>query len=468
MNKLIRIATILSLTLVFSSVKAQTVSPVDFMRTNPYQMKTNPAADLPYESVMSILIGDIGYDFQNTSLHYNNLFDFNLIGQPTAINLRKFADSFKKDNYLGFGAHVDFFTLYRRLNKGMLTVNYGFKVQSDVKYNNGLFKLLGYGNSFFVGEDNPVDISMNVNATAYQEVAVGYQLKINEKLSLGARAKLLLGMANVTTDACSIKLFTDPDSYALRLRENVAMRACLPRVLYVNEEGQFMANGRFGIGDLFNNPGLGFDLGAEYRINDQFSVMAAVNDLGFIHWGLNDIGFTSQLNDAGQFYDDGDFLFNGLNAEQWGNIISDQSYREQFLDTLSQYFQLGFAQIESYNRALNTNMLLRGSYDLDPNNRFSAQLQGCFYGSGFRPAMTLAYNGYFFEMLDLCVTYTMMPHSYGNFGLGLSVNLFDTCNIYLATNNAFAFFRPLNAKGLNGRMGIVFTLNPKVKNDEFE
>jgi len=272
----------------------------------------------------------------------------------------------------------------------------------------------------------------------------------------------------VTTDVCNIQLFTDPDSYALRLRENIAVKAGLPRVFYVNDEGQFMANGLIGVGDLFNNPGLGLDLAAVYRIDDQFSVVAAVTDLGFIHWGLNNVGFTSQLNDAGQFYDEGDFLFNGLSAEQWGNIISDESYREQFLDTLSQYFQMELAPMESYNTSLNTNMLLRGSYDLDANNRFSAQMQGRFYGSGFRPALTLAYNGNFYEMLDVCVTYTMMPHSYDNFGLGVSARLFKACNIYLTTSNALGFLRPLNTSGMNAQMGLVITLNAKDKDAEFE
>ena len=68
MNKLYKATTILSLVFAFSFVKAQTVSPIDFMRMNPYQMNANPATDLPYESVMSLLIGDIGLNVQNTSL----------------------------------------------------------------------------------------------------------------------------------------------------------------------------------------------------------------------------------------------------------------------------------------------------------------------------------------------------------------------------------------------------------------
>ena len=60
MKKSYRFVAVLALLFACVSVKAQLVSPVDFMRLNPYQMNANPATDLPYESVMSLVIGNIG------------------------------------------------------------------------------------------------------------------------------------------------------------------------------------------------------------------------------------------------------------------------------------------------------------------------------------------------------------------------------------------------------------------------
>ncbi len=439
------------------SVQAQEVSPVDFMRYNPYQMNANPATDLPYSSVMSLVIGNIGLDVQNTTLRYDNCFDFDAQGRPATLNLRQLANSLKEDNYAGFDASVDLFTLYKRLKKGMITINYGVKVQGDVRYNDGLFQLLGYGNSAFVGYDNPAKVNMDINAMGYQELAVGYQWNVTEQLSLGGRAKLLFGVANVKTDAFDAQLYTDPDTYALRLKENVAMKAAMPNVIYVNEAGQLKADGPFSMGELFRNPGFGIDFAAEYRFNDQFSAVAAVRDLGFIHWGKNNISMTGQLNDAGQFYDNGDFLYEGLNVNQVQSLFSDDWYRERFLDTLQRYFQVEFSPMEKYNTALNTSLLLRGNYDLDARNRFSAQVQGRFMGSGFRPALTLAYCGSFWNNFNVCATYTMMPHSYDNIGLGVSA-MIETCNIYLTTNNLIGLFTPLNMSAFNAQVGIVFNL----------
>lgn len=457
MKRLFGIIAVFSVVSAFQSARAQEVSPADFMLLNPYQMNANPAADLPYQSVMSLVIGNIGLDVQNTSLRYDNFFDFDAQGRPATINLRRLANSLKEDNYLGVDACLDLFTLYRRPKKGMITINYGIKVQGNVRYNDGLFKLLGYGNSAFVGEEHPATVSMDVNAKAYQEVAVGYQWNMTEQLSLGARGKLLFGLVNVSTDVFDAQLFTDPDSYALRLRENIAMKIAMPNVVYVDNAGQLKADGPFSMGELFRNPGLGIDLAADYRFNEQFSAVAAIRDLGFIHWGKNNIGITGKVNDAGQFYDEDSFLLDGLDVDVLRRVISDNLYREQFLDTLQRYFQLEYAPLEKYTTALNTSLLLRGNYDLDANNRFSAQLQGRFSGSGFRPAFTLAYCGSFFDNFNVCATYTMSPDSYDNLGLGLSA-MIETCNIYLTTNNLIGLFKPLNTSGFNVHLGIVFNL----------
>ena len=451
-----------------TTTMAQEVSPVDFMRMNPYQMKANPATDLPYESVMSLVIGNSSMDVQNTSLRFDNCFDFDAQGHPSVVNLRKLANSAKVNNYLGVNANIDLFTLYRRFNKGMLTINYGIKAQTDAKCNDGLFKLLGYGNSAFVGNDNPVQINPNVNANVYQELAVGYQLNVDEKLSVGGRAKLLFGFGNIRTEAFDARLYTDPDSYALRLEDNIAVQASMPNAIYVDEQGKLKTNGPFSVGELFRNPGFGLDLGAEYRFNAKISAVAAVTDLGFIHWGKNNMAMKGQINDAGQFYDNGTFLFEGMDVDQLQRIISDEAYREQFLDTLQQYFQLQFSPLQSYNTSLNTNVLLRGNYDLDEHNRFSLQAQCRFYHSGFRPALTVAYNGHFFDKLDVCATYSLMPHSYDNIGLGIAGRMFKTCQVYLTTSNVIGLFNPLNTSGMNVQMGIVFVLRPEDNDHEYE
>ena len=87
-------------------------------------------------------------------------------------------------------------------------------------------------------------------------------------------------------------------------------------------------------------------------------------------------------------------------------------------------------------------------------------------GSGFRPAMTLAYSGSFFRMFDVCATYTMMRGSYANIGAGLAGN-FGIFQIYATTNNVLGFFDPTNGQTLNAQVGVVFNLF-KSDHDSFD
>ena len=446
---------------------AQQVAPVDFMRMNPYQLRTNPATVLPYESVMSILVGNTNLNIQNTTLRYDNFFDFDAQGRPETVNLPKLANSLKKNNFIGVDFDLSFFYFGRKLKHGFLTYEHIIRAQADMSYNKDLFSFAAFGNSAFVGQDNPLDMDLKLNGTLFQEFALGYQWSLSDNLSLGGRAKLLFGVLNANTKTCDVRLFTDPDTYALRLYEDVLVHTSLPST-FTYRDGVLGTGGGFGMSDLFHNPGFGIDLGAEYRFDEKFSAVAAIRDLGFIRWGFNNLRFQSDIQDAGQFYDNGSFLFNGLEISQLQQIFSDEQYKEAFLDSLQQYFHVGIDEGEKYTTLLNTNLMLRGNYDLDANNRFSAQVQGRFYGSGFRPALTFAYNGYFYEKLDVCVTYTMMPNSYDNIGLGISGRLFKTCNIYLTTNNVIGLFTPGNASGMHVQFGIVFTLRPEDKNNEYE
>lgn len=457
MKKLKAILIGLALTMGFVA-QAQEVSPVDFMRLNPYQMKTNMATNLPYSSVMSLVIGNTTLNLQNTTLRYDNLFEFDEHGKPTVMNLRKFADGLNKKNFLGIDSNVELFTLYRSVGKGrgMLTFDWGIKVQGDVSCSDGLFKLFAYGNSAFVGDDNPADINLDLNLKAYRQFAVGYQHNVSNKFSIGVRTKLLFGLANIQTESANVKLFTDPDSYALRIKEDIFVKGCMPSAVQV-KDGNLETSGGFIWRDLYGNQGFGLDLAAEFHINKHFGIVAAVNDIGFISWKANNIMLEGQVEDVGQFYDNGSFLFTGLDSDELELIMTEEDYRDAFSDSLKMYFPTEFKTGEKYITRLNTSALLRGYYDIDGMNRFIVQAQGMFYESGFRPAMTVAYNGTFFNKLDVCATYTIAPGSYDNLGLGLALRL-GTFHIYATTNNIIGCFKPMNTGSMNAQVGIVFNM----------
>ena len=444
---------------------AQSVSPVDFMRNNPRNVFANPSfytADFGY---FDLALGGISLNVQNIGLKYDNFFRFNAQGKPVVLDLNQGVESLRRNGYLNTFANVDVFACGRQTKHGYFTYSHRFRVMESFHYNREALEFLVKGNASFMGPENPANIDFDVSVKAYQEFNFGYQMCLTEKLNVGARVKFLMGYADVKSSAIQLQLMTDPQTYALTVTGDVGVRAALPYEVSMQHGDFSIADSRFNIANLFKNYGTGIDLGAEYRINEQYGVAAAINDLGFIHWNNNSVRFKGGVENGGSLYHDGAFVFTGLTSEQIDAIIDDpEVYFERMMDTLGQYYDLS-SRPASYFSGLNTTMMVRGYYDMTPNHRFSAQLTGYASGIGFRPALTLAYTGSFADRFDVVTTYTMMPGSYANLGLGLSANL-NGALFYVASNNVFGFFNPANISNIHIQFGLSFTAAWKVKREE--
>lgn len=436
---------------------SQEASPVDFMRLNPNSALSNAAADSPYFGYFGMGFGCLSGALRNSGLFYDELFRFDKEGFPVALDLNAVETKLKDWNKLGAGGGVDVFSCGRRLKTGFITFSYRFRMQAGCAFSRDLVTLLAKGNSAFMGAENPADINVEIDAKAFSELNFGYQINLSDKLSLGARLKFLMGFANARSQSINMQLFTDPDSYAISVTDKIDLDVCLPNA-FTFEKGNFkFSDGHFHFGSLFRNPGLGVDLGADYRFNEHFGVSAAVNDLGFIVWKRNAMHIKGNPQNAGALYHDGSVVFNGFDPHQLRLLVNDQEYRQQYLDTLSQYLGLE-GEVQKYTTGLNTSMLLRGYYDIHPDHRATAQLQGWFTGIEFIPALTLAYNATFIDMFDLVATYTATPYCYTNFGLGVGMR-FYYFYLYAATNNVVSVFDPANARQFNVHVGLMFTNN---------
>ena len=460
--KQIRIYTALFFMMALSSMAtAQFVSPVDFMRNNPRASFANPAFYTSDYGFFDLGLGGINIGVQNIGLKYDKFFRFNNNGQPTVLDLDNGVASLRNVNYLNTYANFDIFNCGRRTKYGYFTYTHRFREVESLSYNKDLVQLVANGNSAFLGESNPADINVRIAARAFQEFDFGYQMSLTKELNVGVRLKFLMGFLDAKTKVVNAKLYTDAETYALRLMSNANVNATLP-YQFVQEDGKLkIVDRRFNPANLFKNYGAGIDLGAEYKFNDQWGAAAALNDLGFIRWNNYAINFTGEVQDNGSFYDNGAFVFSGLTSEQVHGIMDDPNYTSALVDSLMGYLQLTPNNLVGYTSGLYTNLMLRGYYDLTPEHRFSAQFTGYNLGLGMKPAMTLAYTGSFAERYDVVATYTMMPGACDNFGIGLSAN-FGGFLMYVATNNIFGFFNPANRGLLNAQFGISFSSGEKI------
>ena len=444
---------------------AQMISPVDFMRNNPRNVFANPAFFTADYGYFDMALGGINIGVQNIGLKYRKFFKLNNKLHPVVLDLNEGVASMRRNNYLNTNVAFDIFNCGRATKHGYFTYSHRFREMETFRYNREFFELAVNGNASFMGEDHPARANYGVAARGYQEFNFGYQMSLTEKLNIGARFKFLMGYADAKSKAMNFKLVTDPDTYALSASGAIDVRATIPYQLSMHNGDVDIVDSRFNIANLFKNYGGGIDLGAEYKINDQIGVAAAVNDLGFIRWNNFSVRFVGQVNDAGDMFDEGSFVFQGLTTEQVQGFIDDPHYFSKLMDTIVHYFDLSSEALTGYTSGLNTTMMVRGYYDLTPEHRFSAQLTGYCSGIGLRPALTLAYTGSFQDKYDVVATYTMMPGNMLNLGVGLSANLGGSL-FYIATNNVFGFINPANTSSLHIQFGLSFTADWKEKRED--
>lgn len=458
-------AAIALMTMMTSTAVAQIVSPVDFMRNNPRNTFANPAFFTADYGYFDFLLGGVNVGLQNTGLKYDKFFRFNAQGQPSVLDLNSGIASLRDKNYLNAYGTLDIFNCGRRTAHGFFTYSHRFRFFETASYTKDLIALVAQGNGSYLGEGNPANINLELSTRMYQEFNFGYQMCLTENLNIGARVKFLMGFIDAKTQAMNMQLFTDPTTYALRLTADADIQAALPYEFTVVDGQLKVVDSRFNIANLFKNYGFGVDLGAEYKINDQFGVAAAVNDLGLIFWRNHPVRFTAGIQDGGHYYDNGAFVFNGLTQNDLDNMMNDPDFASHLIDTLKGYIGITPTALTGYNTGLNTSMMLRGYYDITPEHRVSAQLMGYNMGLGLKPAFTVAYSGSFAENFDVVATYTMMQGSYDNIGIGLSANL-GGFMIYAASNNVLGFFNPANVSQLNLQVGIAFTATDKISRSE--
>lgn len=180
---------------------------------------------------------------------------------------------------------------------------------------------------------------INVGAKSYVELALGHSRQINDKLRLGAKLKFLVGVAsadfqfkNVTVNLASNEKWIISGTATA----DVSMKG----FTYKSEKDQYNdpEKGEYdkitsadvdgaGIGGF----GMAIDLGGVYKINEDWTVNAAVLDLGFINWS-NDM---QAVNRADRFE------FNGFRdlsvSSDHGTTIDDQidNYGDQITDFIN-------------------------------------------------------------------------------------------------------------------------------------
>lgn len=427
----------------------------------------NPAIPTESKIVFGLGISNIGFSAYNSSIRYNNLYGFEN-GKASYIDANKFINSLDEhDNFINTNFSLDIARFGIKVKKLFIDANWRVRYNGEFHYSRDFLGFFINGNGNYLGADNPADFSIGTDINMFSEMSVGLQYAINDKLTIGIRPKLLNGIANISINDDNTYIYTDENTYEMTGDVNINMKASTVLDADINRLSQVGdCLNSIGFSEMFNfkeNLGFGIDLGASYIFNKHIGVAMGVYDLGFIKWKNTKEKHVYKdnvvLNDA--LIDDFENLSN-LNLDLttlYSDLLKD------IWDNDSIY------PGEDYKTSLKTRIMLQGYYEFIPMARFTAIAQMYYVKEKMRPALTIAYSGSFFRLLNVTASYTVSKYAGNSIGAGFGVNL-GPLNIYAVTDNIMILtnlhtstMKMLTSyKSANFRIGMVFTLG-KVKQE---
>lgn len=300
-----------------------------FMQTSNFRHQMNPALiDAPYVSFPFMgninvgATGNIGYKNFIYKLEGNPLYDQTTFMSPT-VSASDFLGGLHDKNRADIYVNYNLFSVGFRGFKGMNIVELNLRSNTNITLPYELFEFMKT-----TGEKEFYQLhDIGARSQNYMELALGHSHRINDRLTVGAKAKFLFGVAYADFKVNQLNLTMNGDEW--RVQGDARLKASVLKSEFDYEGPEKNApDGRRrvkGLDDVsFGMPGFGmaFDLGASYKVMDDLTVSAGLTDLGFISWGK-----TKQASSAG------DYTFSGFNNIYAGsNNTGSNKLGDQFED----------------------------------------------------------------------------------------------------------------------------------------
>jgi hypothetical protein len=408
-------------------------------------------------------LNSVYFHFSNSGFNLNNVFDAlepSGQGDSTAININKLVDVFSKQNFISMRLEQQWLFGGFGIGKHRFTAHISDKVAFRFAYPRDLFSFVIDGNG---GDNLGRDFGFNFGLSArhYRETGIGYSYQWKDHMTLGARVKFLRGLSIVEAAPLNLSITTRPEDYAWQLQSDMRIQTAssLFPLLPVDSNTDYSFNEKRLL-QRNNNRGLGFDLGAQVRLNEKLELSASVIDLGFIRWQENTVTLASR--NPGEV-----FTFDGVrvNSSDTSSDIGD--YFSKIGDSLLTTFRLDTLRGNAFNTALDGQFFLGGQYKVSERAKVNALVYGDFYNRRFYPGLTLGFYWKPFRFADVHITNTMYNRVWFNPGLGFSTRI-GPFQGYFTSDNLFAPLLLSSSRGFSFRFGmnLVFGQPDKKKKEK--
>ncbi len=431
----------------------------------PQTLLANPGSDVQYEWYVGVpLLSGLSVQFGSNGVSAYDLFaknnvDFNdklrlVIASASAkdkIMIQEQIEIFsggiklgdwESNSYLSFGLYQEFNALsYVPKDPAVLALE---------------------GNQNYIGKSFNLD-DINFKSEMLSVWHIGYRKNFNDKVVLGARAKLYSsGFTVNSTDNSGYISTTDQNKNAIYnqiISSNLQVQTSgVSKYLedeYEGNIGKDIAKNTFFNGNL----GLGFDLGLTYYPKKEWQLTASVLDLGFVRHSKDIATYTYK----------GYYKYDGVNPD-----FSNPEEPEDVFDS----FETAIPRDTVYNkfttwRPVKFNASAQYSFGKPRSESCNCDVATAAYQNAFGlqffamsmpktpfVALTAFYQRVFFNQLYFKTTYTVDSFSYTNIGLGVSANL-GRMNIYTLVDNILEYRDVSKANSLSFQFGLNYIIPQK-------
>ncbi|TXC78354.1 DUF5723 family protein [Luteibaculum oceani] len=358
-------------------------------------------------------------------------------------------------NTFGFVGNIDLFSLGFSLGKTYVSLGVRANLDFQTYYSKGLMELVLIGNG---GDNLGKRISLDgsgVDFSAYTEMTIGAAHQVNDKLSVGATAKIIQGQLNINTAELKGGVTTNEEDYSITFDGAIDLR-----MNNLDLDSEDIIDIDKILEGLPNSPnkGFGLDLGATYLVNDKLKVGASILDIGSINWSEENANVYKNPNF--------EFTYQGMDFFDFTSGSSDDGSFTELLDSLSAELKTDRSK-EAYTTKLNTQVILSGGYKITPRSEAGLMVRNYLNRKSAKFAASAYYGVSLKDWITASINASYANRSIANVGAGVSFRL-GTLQLYAMSDNLLGIVSPESAKTVQTRLGMNLIFGKRNMFDETE
>ena len=502
-NKLLSFMKFIGMTFIMTIItlpaNAQFLRTSYFMEGTHYRQQLNPALTPTKGFINLPVIGAVNATVGSTSLGYQDIIDI-IDNGDDFYKSNDFMSRLKDNNTLNVNFSTEILSAGWYKGKNFWSFNIGLRTDIGANLTKSMFQFLHDMDGLeTTWEDQKFNIGgQQLNIQAYTEIGLGLSRQINNRLTVGARVKALLGIGNmemkinkaymnavlpsntrmqefehmqITNIAQVEQLKGEIGDYKAELAVGASLESSFKGLNLVQEEGQgYISDFDFEAGDMgIAGYGFGIDLGASYKIMDNLTVSASILDLGFISWSKGSTKIASANSGIDMKGSDYVAELEGINPADPNGLQQAQAVIDGFTNKATDYLDrvsngdvLDYDMLQlrtedaskSRKSRLASTLVLGAEYGFF-NNKLAVGVLSTtrFVQPDALTELTFSANYRPKSWFNVALSYSAIQSAGKSFGLGLKLG-----PIFLGTDYMFL---GKNSNSVNGFIGVSIPLNKR-------